>query len=121
MRRVLLDHNVPEGVRSLLPGHDVATTWEMSWSRLANGALLTAAERAGFEVFITGDRNIRFQQTLVGRQLALIVLGTNIWPVVRNHGEEIAWAVGQVRPGAYLEVPIALPPRSPRRPKEPGL
>jgi hypothetical protein len=121
VRRVLLDHNVPEGVRSLLPGHDVTTTREMGWSRLANGALLTAAERAGFEVFVTGDRNIRFQQTLVGRQLALIVLGANIWPVLRNHGEEIAWAVGQVRPGAYLEVPITLPPRPPRAPKELGL
>ena len=117
MRRVLLDHNVPEGVRGLLPGHDVAITREMGWSRLANGALLTAAERAGFEVFVTGDRDIRFQQTLVGRPLALVVLGTSIWPVVRDHGERIAQAVGQVRPGAYLEVPISLPPRPPRRPK----
>ena len=120
MRRVLLDHNVPEGVRGLLPGHDVTTTREVGWSRLANGALLTAAERAGFEVFVTGDRNIRFQQTLAGRQLALVVLGANVWPVVRNHGEEIARAVGQVRPGTYLEVPIALPPQPPRRPKGPG-
>jgi hypothetical protein len=87
---VLLDHNVPEGVRSLLPGHDVALTRERGWSRLANGALLAAAEREGFEVFVTGDRNIRFQQTLAGRQLALVVLGTNVWPVVRNHGERIA-------------------------------
>ena len=119
MRRVLLDHNVPEGVRGLLPGHDVALTREKGWSRLANGALLTAAERDGFEVFVTGDRNIRFQQTLAGRQLALVVLGTNVWPVVRNHGEQIAQAVDQVRPGAYAEVPIPLPPRSSRRPKGP--
>ena len=120
MRRVLLDHNVPEGVRGLLTGHDVALTREKGWSRLANGALLSAAERAGFEVFVTGDRNIRFQQTLVGQQLALVVLGANVWPVVRNHGERIAQAVGQVRPGAYLEVPIALPPRPARRLKGPG-
>jgi hypothetical protein len=119
VRRVLLDHNVPEGVRGLLPGHNVALTREKGWSQLANGALLTAAERDGFEVFVTGDRNIRFQQTLVGRQLALVVLGTNIWPVVRNHGDRIAEAVDQVRPGAYLEVPI-LPPRPGRRPKGPG-
>ncbi len=45
MRRILLDHNVPEGVRGLLPGHSVATTREMGWSRLANGALLAAAEQ----------------------------------------------------------------------------
>ena len=119
MRRVLLDHNVPEGVRGLLPGHDVALTREKGWSRLANGALLAAAERDGFEVFVTGDRNIRFQQTLAGRQLALVVLGTNVWPVVRNHGEQIAQAVDQVRPGAYAEVPIPLPPRPSRRPKGP--
>jgi hypothetical protein len=116
VRRVLLDHNVPEGVRGLLPGHDVALTRGKGWSRLANGALLAAAERDGFEVFVTGDRNIRFQQTLVGRQLALIVLGTNVWPVVRHHGEKIAQAVDQVRPGAYLEVAITLPPRPGRRP-----
>lgn len=114
MRRVLLDHNVPEGVRGLLPGQDVALTREKGWSRLANGALLTAAERDGFEVFVTSDRNIRFQQTLAWRRLALVVLGSNIWPVVRNHGDKIAEAVAQVRPGAYLEVPIALPPRPPR-------
>jgi hypothetical protein len=120
VRRVLLDHNVPEGVRGLLPGHDVALTREKGWSRLTNGALLTAAERDGFGVFVTGDRNIRFQQTLAGRQLALVVLGANIWPVVRNHGERIAEAVDQVRAGAYLEVPIPLPPRPARRPKGSG-
>jgi hypothetical protein len=120
VRRVLLDHSVPEGVRGLLPGHDVSTTRDKGWSRLANGALLTAAERAGFEVFVTGDRNIRFQQALAGRQLALVVLGANVWPIVRNYGDRIAQAVDQVRPGAYLEVPIALPPRPPRRPKGPG-
>jgi hypothetical protein len=120
VRRVLLDHNVPEGVRHLLRGHDVTTTREKGWSQLANGALLTAAERAGFEVFVTGDRNIRFQQTLLGRQLALVVLGANIWPVVRNHGDRIAEAIAQVRPGAYVEVPIPLPPRPGRRPKGPS-
>ena len=120
MRRVLLDHNVPEGVRDLLPGHEVALTREKGWSRLANGALLAAAEREGFEVFVTGDRNIRFQQTLAGRRLALVVLGANVWPVVRNHGERIARAAEQVRPGAYLEMPIPLPPRPARRPKGPG-
>ena len=120
VRRVLLDHNVPEGVRGLLSGHDVVLTREKGWSRLANGALLTAAERDGFEVFVTGDRNIRFQQTLTGRRLALVVLGANVWPAVRNHGEEIARAVAQVRPGAYVEVPIPLPPRPPRRPKGPS-
>jgi hypothetical protein len=118
--RVLLDHSVPEGVRGLLPGHEVTTTREMGWSQQANAALLTAAERAGFEVFVTGDRNIRFQQTLVGWQLALVVLGTDLWPVVRLHGDRIAQAVDQIRPGAYLEVPIALPSRSPRGPKGPG-
>jgi hypothetical protein len=117
VRRVLLDHSVPEGVRGLLPGHEVALTREKGWARLANGALLAAAERGGFEVFVTGDRNIRFQQTLAGRRLALVVLGADVWPVVRGHGERIAEAVERVRPGAYVEVPIPLPPRPGRKPK----
>ncbi len=117
MRRVLLDHSVPGGVRGLLPGHEVALTREKGWARLADGALLAAAERGGFGVFVTGDCNIRFQQTLAGRRLALVVLGTDVWPVVRGHGERIAGAVERVGPGAYVEVPIPPPPRPGRKPK----
>ena len=120
MRRVLLDHSVPGGVRGLLPGHEVALTREKGWARLADGALLAAAERGGFGVFVTGDRSIRFQQTLAGRRLALVVLGSDVWPAVRDHGEAIARAVAGVEPGTYVEVPIPLPPRPGRRTRGPA-
>jgi hypothetical protein len=111
---VLLDHNVPEGVRGLLPGHEVTAAREKGWERLSNGALLAVAEREGFDVFVTGDRNLRFQQSFVGRRLAPVVLGATVWPVVRNHGERIAGAIEAARPGLWIEVPIPLPPRRPK-------
>ena len=62
----------------------------MHWpDQLENGELLKAAEQSGFDVIVTSDQNIRFQQNLAGRKLALVVLGSNIWPVVSQHGAEI--------------------------------
>lgn len=99
MASVLLDHNVPRGVRRILAAHDVRTTREMGWDALTNGELLSAAEAAGFAVLVTADRNIRHQQNLAPRTLALVVLGTNVWPVLRGEGERIAEAVARAGPG----------------------
>lgn len=116
MASVLLDHNVPRGVRRILAAHDVRTTREMGWDALTNGELLSAAEAAGFAVLVTADRNIRHQQNLAPRTLALVVLGTNVWPVLRGEGERIAEAVARAGPGSYAEVAIGPPPRPRRRP-----
>ena len=92
--RILLDKNVPVPVRRFLPRHEVHTIPEMGWpDRLKNGDLLNLAEEAGFEVMVTCDQNIRHQQNLSGRKLALIVLGSNIWPIVRMHREMISATV----------------------------
>ena len=115
MASVLLDHNVPRGVRRILAAHDVRTTREMGWDALTNGELLSAAEAAGFAVLVTADRNIRHQQNLAPRTLALVVLGTNVWPVLRG-GERIAEAVARAGPGSYAEAAIGPPPRPRRRP-----
>lgn len=83
--RTAFDKNVPVGVRRFLTGHEVRTFAEMNWPpRLENRHLLDAAERLGFDLMVTSDRNIRRQQNLTGRKLALVVLGSNIWPIVRN-------------------------------------
>jgi hypothetical protein len=69
----------------------VCTFVELGWPpQLENGKLLCAAETAEFDVLVTSDQNIRYQQNLTGRRLALVVLGSNIWPLVREHAIEIA-------------------------------
>jgi predicted nuclease of predicted toxin-antitoxin system len=115
--RIVFDKNVPVGVRRFLPKHEVRTVVEMQWHpQLENGELLDAAEAAGFDVMVTSDQNIRYQQNLTGRKLALVVLGSNIWPVVRDHGVAIATKVDGATLGSYdfIEMPLA-PKRPPRK------
>jgi len=77
MRRVLLDHCVPRPFRNMLTGCDVSTTHEMGWAEFKNGELIKAAENAGFDIFITADKNLRYQQNLSERRIAVIELPTN--------------------------------------------
>ena len=113
--RILFDKNVPVGVRGFLPNHEVRTFVEMQWpDQLENGELLTMAEQAGFDVMVTSDQNIRYQQNLSGRKLALVVLGSNIWPVVRQYGAVIAARVKGATPEGYYFIEMPLPPK-PRR------
>ena len=72
--RVLLDECVPKRLRRGLPGHDVKTVTEMGWSGKKNGELLTALTGGGFEVLITVDQNLRYQQNLPSFAIAVIVL-----------------------------------------------
>ena len=110
--RVLFDKNVPVGVRGFLPRHEVRTVVEMQWpDQLENRELLTMAEQAGFDVMLTSDQSIRYQQNLRGRRLALLVLGSNIWPVVRQHGEAIAARVDAAVPGGDDFIEMPLPPK----------
>jgi hypothetical protein len=105
--RIILDESVPQKLRLLIEGaHTVVTTWYQGWSGLKNGALLAAAEEAGFELFITADQAIGYQQNLKGRKMALLVLSTNNWDLVKGHMAEILAAVRTVTPGTYTEVEI---------------
>jgi len=101
---ILFDHVTPSGVARFLPGHTVTKARELGWDTLANGELLVEAERAGFDVVLTADKNMRHQQNLRGRKVALVVLGTPQWPIVRLDGEKIATAVNAATPGSYTEV-----------------
>jgi hypothetical protein len=113
--RVLFDKNVPVGVRRFLLKHEVHTVVEMQWpEQLENGELLTIAEQSGFDVMVTSDQNIRHQQNLTGRKLALVVLGSNIWPLVREYGTTISAKVDLAAPGSYAFIEMPVPPR-PRR------
>jgi hypothetical protein len=74
--------------------------------RLENGELLNAAEAAGFVVLLTTDKNMRYQQNLANRKIAIVVLGKPQWPEVRPHVHLVVAAVNAATPGTYVEVEI---------------
>jgi hypothetical protein len=100
--RILLDQGTPAPLRRALAGHSVATAYEEGWDTLSNGELLAAAERS-FDTFVTTDQNLRYQQNLTGRQLAILVLPTTSWPRLQPHAAAIAAAVVALRPGELQE------------------
>jgi hypothetical protein len=105
--KIILDESVPQKLRLLIGGgHTVVTTWFQGWSGLKNGALLTAAEEAGFDLFITADQELTYQQNLTGRKMAVLVLSTNNWDFVKAGIAEIMAAISGVTPGSYTEVEI---------------
>lgn len=104
--RVLFDHGTPAPLISFLAGHTVTRAKDRGWDTLSNGDLLTIAEEAGFDLLLTTDKNIRYQQNLEGRHIALVVLSTPRWPVVKLHVRRIVAAVTAATPGSYFEVEI---------------
>jgi hypothetical protein len=102
-RRILFDQDTPVPLRRALVPHEVTTVFELGWFNLENGNLLRAAE-GQFDVFVTTDRNLRYQQNPGGRQLAILVLPTTNWPEIQGHQSEVAAAVGSMRPGEYREL-----------------
>ncbi len=113
--RVLFDHSTPAPLRRYLKEHLVTEAIERGWEELENGALLAEAEAAGFDVLVTADKNIRYQQNLTGRKLAIVELSTPRWPVVRNYIERVHAAVNAATPGSYAQVDIPLQPKEPFR------
>jgi hypothetical protein len=102
---ILFDHGTPKGLAGALPRQTIVTARARGWDRLSNGVLLNAAEQAAFELLLTTDRKIRYQQNLAGRKIALVVLtGSTKWSRVRLHLERIAAAVNAATPGSYTEV-----------------
>lgn len=101
--KVLLDACVPRPLRKFLPDHTVQTAQEMGWGELKNGALLQAAE-SQFDAFVTSDQNLKYQQNITGRKLAILVIPTNDWPTIRLHTDEIATKVAALKPGDFVEL-----------------
>ena len=104
--KVLFDQGTPAPLRRALTHHGVETAYERGWSLLRNGELIAAAEAAGFEVFVTTDRNLKYQQNLSGRRLAIVVLGTTSWPKLRQSLSGVVQAVDYASPGSYHEVAV---------------
>ncbi|OGI41641.1 MAG: hypothetical protein A2140_04780 [Candidatus Muproteobacteria bacterium RBG_16_62_13] len=104
--RVLFDQGTPVPVRQHLANHQVVTTFELGWSTLRNGDLLQKAEAAGFSVLVTTDQNLRYQQNLASRKIAIVVLTTTSWPRIQRVVESVAKAVDSAVPGSYTEIPV---------------
>jgi Domain of unknown function (DUF5615) len=104
--RILLDENLPHRLRTLLAGHDVRTATYQGWAGLNNGALLKAAEDAGFDAILTADQGIRYQQNRTNMQVALIVLSDNDESLLSANVDAIMAAIGLVQPGALLWVDL---------------
>jgi len=102
--QVLFDQGTPVPLRSYLPAHSVTTVFEKGWSTLQNGDLLRAAEREDFEVFVTTDQNLKYQQNLADYKIAVVVLPTTSWPVIEKSANQVADAIDGMKPGEYLEV-----------------
>ena len=103
--RILFDQGTPVPLREHLNSHTVATAFELGWSNLANGELLAAAE-ASFDLFITTDQQIRYQQNLSGRKLAILVLLTTSWRRLQTCIPKIQKAVENIGPGDYREINV---------------
>jgi hypothetical protein len=110
--RILFDHGTPSGIADALSAHEVTEARERDWDTISNGELLKAAEAAGFDLLLTTDKGIRYQQNLKGRRIALVVLGDSKWRIVRLYLDRIALAVNEAQPGSYVEVDIPFPSRS---------
>ena len=97
---------MPVPLRHFLPGHSVSTAYELGWSALKNGELLRLAVAQGFDLLVTTDTNLKFQQNLEGRNTAIAVLLSTRWPRIQMRAQEIADCISGIAKGALVEIPI---------------
>ena len=105
--KILLDESAPQKLRLLIDSpHIVMTTQFQGWSGLKNGALLTAAEETGFDLLITADQELSYQQNLAARRIAILVLSTNNWSVIKDRIADVAAAIESIPVGGFLFLAI---------------
>ena len=104
--KILFDQGTPVPLRRSLVGHSVDTAYEKGWADLSNGDLLNTAEQAGYHLLITTDQNLKYQQNLANRQIAILVLLTTSWPRIRIQVDEISAIVDEITVGDYKEVEV---------------
>jgi hypothetical protein len=104
--RILFDQGTPVPLRKYLTEHSVTTAYEEGWSNLSNGDLLTSAEDKGYEILVTTDRNLRYQQNLSDRQIAIVVLLSTSWPKIRTQTDKVCNVINEIKLGDYAEISI---------------
>ena len=104
---ILFDNGTPRTLaRFLIDHHMVTEARARGWEEIENGDLLREADAAGFEVLVTTDKNLRYQQKLAGRRIAIVVLGKGRWRLIRPQVAQIVAAVNAATPGSFAEVEI---------------
>jgi hypothetical protein len=101
--KISFDHGTPAPLRHALTGHVVSNAYEMGWVKFDNGDLLKAAE-GQFDTLITTDQNLRYQQNLAARRLAILILPTTSWPRIQAHLNQILEAMNALQPGEFVEI-----------------
>ena len=102
--KILFDQGTPAPLRRALVGHVILTAFEQGWSNLQNGDLIDVAQTNGFEALITTDQNLKYQQNLSDRKLAIVVLPTTSWPKIQKHLVKVSVAINLLKPGEYREL-----------------
>ena len=102
--RVLFDQGTPVPLRNYLPAYQISTAYELGWSSFKNGELLQQAASQGFEIIVTTDQNLKYQQNLANRQIAIVVLGTTSWPRIQKVLPNIIEAINRIKPNGYIEI-----------------
>lgn len=103
--RVLFDQGTPAPLRRALSGHEVVTAFEAGWSEISNGEPLAKAEEQ-FDVLVTTDKQLRYQQNLTGRSTAILVLPYASWIKLQPHAPTIASAINALTPSSYVELEL---------------
>jgi len=98
--RILFDQGTPVPARQYLSHHAVSISADLGWDRLQNGDLLIMAEKAGFELLLTTDKNLRYQQNLKERSIAIVVIGHSQWPALKPHMQRVVDAVDTATSGS---------------------
>jgi predicted nuclease of predicted toxin-antitoxin system len=104
--KILFDQGTPDPLRKFLPGHQVHTAMENGWSTLENGELLRTAENDGYDILITTDQNLKYQQNLKGRKIGIVVLLTTSWPKIQQKLADVVATINQAAPGGYIEIKV---------------
>ena len=107
MKKLLLDECVPRKLKDHLPGHDCITVPEAGWAGKKNGELLSLAEEAGFQVFLTLDRGMEYEQNMTRRRIAVIMVAAQLSRLsdLLPHAGEILATLESIAPGELFRVP----------------
>ena len=103
---VLFDQGTPVPLRNHLPGHQISTAYELGWASIKNGELLLQAEKHGFAVLVTTDQNLKYQQRLADRKIAIVVLSAASWPRIQKILPAIVNAINGIEQNSYIEVVV---------------
>jgi glutamate racemase len=104
--KILFDQGTPVPLRGHVSAHRVSTAYELGWATLKNGELLAAAESHGFDVLVTTDTNLEYQQNLTQRKIAIVVLSTTSWPRIQKNIKAIVTAIDLATSNSYQKVAI---------------